>query len=204
MIDRRMMLKYSGAAALGALALTAVSSETDLDFANASLPPQPLLPDPATTLVPNPPFPKGLTREERSHLVTFDELDFDVFTHEEWNRLSESHADSIRVHWPDGHFTDGIDQHIADLKALFAWAPDTRILQHPIRVAKGNLTAVTGVMRGTFTRPMADGKGGFTAPTGKAYAINMATVGNWNRSGVMSEEFLFWDNLTFYQQIGLA
>jgi hypothetical protein len=32
----------------------------------------------------------------------------------------------------------------------------------------------------------------------------MATVGNWNRSGVMGEEFLFWDNLTFYQQIGLA
>jgi hypothetical protein len=204
MIDRRTMLKYSGAAAFGALALTAVSSEADLDFASASSLPQPLLPDPATTVVPSPPFPKGLTNEERAHLITFDELDFDVFTHEEWDRLGESHADSIRVHWPDGHFTDGIDQHIADLKALFAWAPDTRILQHPIRVAKGNLTAVTGVMRGTFTQPMADGKGGFTAPTGKAYAINMATVGNWNRSGVMSEEFLFWDNLTFYQQIGLA
>jgi hypothetical protein len=23
------------------------------------------------------------------------------------------------VHWPDGHFTDGIDKHIADLAALF-------------------------------------------------------------------------------------
>ncbi|HEY3717680.1 MAG TPA: ester cyclase [Jatrophihabitantaceae bacterium] len=212
MIDRRSMLKYSGAAALGTLALSAVASGTDLAFANDSTPPpQPaqsvsvtLLPDPATTVVPSPPFPKGLTHEERTHLVTFDELDFDVFTHAEWSRLSESHAHNIRAHWPDGHYTDGLDKHIADLVALFAWAPDTRIQEHPIRVAKDNLTAVTGVMRGTFTRPMPDGKGGTIPPTGKAYAINMATVGIWNRSGVMDEEFLFWDNLTFYQQIGLA
>jgi hypothetical protein len=212
MIDRRSMLKASGAAALGTLALSAVASGTDLAFATGSaVPPQPrrptpvaLLPDPATTVVPTPPFPKGLTHEERTHLVKFDELDFDVFTHAEWNRLGESHAKNIRAHWPDGHYTDGIDKHIADLAALFAWAPDTRIQEHPLRVAKDNLTAVTGVMRGTFTRPMADGKGGYIAPTGKAYAINMATVGIWNRAGVMDEEFLFWDNLTFYQQIGLA
>ncbi|MDX6200989.1 MAG: hypothetical protein QOJ83_489 [Frankiales bacterium] len=207
MMDRRSMLKYSGAAALGTLAISAVTSGTDLAFASegeASQPTPALLPDPATTVVPSPPFPKGLTHEERAHLRTFDELDFDVFTHAEWDRLGESHAQTIRVHWPDGHFTDGLDKHIADLEALFAWAPDTRILQHPLRVAKDNLTAVTGVMRGTFTRPMADGKGGTIAPTGKAYAINMATVGIWNRSGVMDEEFLFWDNLTFYQQIGLA
>jgi hypothetical protein len=208
MIDRRSMLKASGAAALGTLALSAVTSGTDLAFAHGSSEPPTsaaaLLPDPATTVVPSPPFPKGLTHEERTHLVKFDELDFDVFTHAEWSRLGESHAQNIRAHWPDGHYTDGLDQHIADLTALFAWAPDTRIQEHPLRVAKDNLTAVTGVMRGTFTRPMADGKGGYTAPTGKAYAINMATVGIWNRSGVMDEEFLFWDNLTFYQQIGLA
>jgi hypothetical protein len=207
MMDRRSMLKFSSAAALGTLAMSAVTSGTDLAFASDAAQSQPtstLLPDPATTVVPSPPFPKGLTHEERTHLRTFDELDFDVFTHAEWDRLGESHAPSIRVHWPDGHFTDGLDKHVADLAELFSWAPDTRILQHPLRVAKNDLTAVTGVMRGTFTRPMADGKGGFIAPTGKAYAINMVTVGIWNGSGVMDEEFLFWDNLSFYQQIGLA
>jgi hypothetical protein len=84
------------------------------------------------------------------------------------------------------------------------WAPDTRILSHPLRVAKDELTAVTGVMQGTFTRPMPDGNGGFLQPTGKKYAINMATVGLWNRRGTMDEEFLFWDNQTFYSQIGLG
>jgi len=68
------------------------------------------------------------------------------------------------VHWPDGHYTDGIDMHTQDMAALFAWAPDLRIETHPLRVAKDNLTALTGVMKGTFTQPAPDGTGGTTAP----------------------------------------
>jgi hypothetical protein len=29
-------------------------------------------------------------------------------------------------------------------------------------------------------------------PTGKAYRILMATIGHWNKEGIMFEEFLFW------------
>ncbi len=203
MIDRRALLRDSGAVALGALALGAVADGTPA-LAHDAFRTSPL-PDPATTPVPNPPFPHGLTHAEREHLKTFDTLDFDVFTHADWARLGESHAPNVRVHWPDGHYTDGIDRHIADLAALFVWAPDTRILEHPIRIAMNEFTAVTGVMRGTFTQPMPDGKGGHIAPTGKTYAINMATVGIWNRrKRYMDEEFLFWDNQSFYSQIGLA
>jgi len=196
------MLKGGAAAAFGALAITAVTSGESLAQAGTRYPG--LLPDPATTPVPNPPFPNNLTRAERKHLETFDELDFEVFTHADWARLGESHAQNIRVHWPDGHYTDGIDKHIEDLAALFVWGPDTRILSHPLRVAKNELTCVTGVMEGTFTRPMPDGNGGFIQPTGKKYAINMATVSIWNRQGTMDEEFLFWDNQAFYSQIGLG
>lgn len=200
-MERRTMIR-GGAAAFGALAITAVANGSSMADAAQAYPS--LLPDPATTPVPNPPYPHNLTRTERQHLETFDELDFDVFSHADWARLGESHAKHVRVHWPDGHYTDGIDQHIEDLKAMFVWAPDTRIHSHPLRVAKNELTAVTGVMQGTFTRPMPDGKGGSIPPTGKKYSINMATVGIWNRNGTMDEEFLFWDNQTFYQQIGVA
>lgn len=203
MTDRRTVLRNSAAVAFGAAALSAFTAGADPAHALAAHRHTPL-PDPATTPVPNAPMPEGLTRAERRHLRTFDELDYDVFTHADWDRLSLSHADDIRVHWPDGHYTDGIDAHTADLKALFVWAPDTRILEHPLRLAQNDLTAVTGVMRGTFTQPMPDGAGGFIAPTGKKYAINMATIGIWNHRGRMSEEFLFWDNQTFFQQIGLV
>jgi hypothetical protein len=200
MINRRSILK--GSTAFGALTLAAVAGGTQP--AQAATGPTALHLDPATTPSLNPPFPANLTHAERAHLKSFDELDFDVFSHADWARLGESHAQNIRVHWPDGHYTDGIDKHIADLSALFVWAPDTRIQTHPVRISKNELTAVTGVMLGTFTRPMPNGTGGFIAPTGKKYAINMSTIGIWNKRGVMDEEFLFWDNQTFYQQIGLA
>jgi hypothetical protein len=41
----------------------------------------------------------------KQHLETFDELDFDVFTNQEWDRLYESHSQEIAVHWPDGRTT---------------------------------------------------------------------------------------------------
>lgn len=206
-VDRRAALKSGAAVTFAALALGAVESGATPALAARAGNRRPgwvPLPDPADGGVTSPPYPANLTAAERAHLETFDELDFQVFSHAEWSRLGESHAPSVRVHWPDGHYTDGIEQHIADLAAMFVWAPDTRISVHPLRVAKDNLTAVTGVMQGTFTRPMPDGTGGFISPTGRAYSINMATVGIWNKKGTMDEEFLFWDNQNFYAEIGVS
>jgi len=137
------------------------------------------------------------------NLVTFDTLDFTVFSNQEWTRLHESHAQDIKVNWPDGHFTTGIDRHIADLKAMFVYAPDTRIKEHPIRFGSGNFTAVTGIMEGTFTKPMPVGNGKFIQPTGKSFKLPMATIGIW-KDGVMIEESLFWDNQTYMNQLGLG
>ena len=138
------------------------------------------------------------------NLATFDELDFVVFTKAEWARLHESHTKDILVHWPDGHTTKGIEKHIEDLAGMFVYAPDTRIEEHPLKIASGNLTAVMGVIEGTFTEPMPIGEGKTIPPTGKAYKLNMVTIGLWNEAGQMYEEYLFWDNLTFMQQLGLA
>jgi hypothetical protein len=206
-MDIRPALKTGGSLALGVLAVGAVQS--GLILAMTPGPSAPSggwvpMPDPADDGVGSPPFPANLTAGERAHLDTFDTMDFEVFSHQEWARLGESHAPYIRAHWPDGHYTDGLDKHTQDMAALFVWAPDLRIQAHPVRVAKDNLTAVTGVMKGTFTQPMPDGKGGTIAPTGKAFAIDMVTVGIWNRQGTMDEEFFFWDNQTFYAKMGLS
>ena len=139
-----------------------------------------------------------------ANLAEFDTLDFEVFTGQEWDRLHESHADDIIVHWPDGRQSVGVDQHIEDLAAFFVYAPDTRIETHPIRIGQGEWTGVVGIIEGTFTEPMPIGNGEFIQPTGQAYKLTMATVGHWNEDGVMDEEYLFWDNLMFMQQIGLA
>jgi len=138
------------------------------------------------------------------NLASFDTLDYTVFTNQEWTRLHETHAKDIKVYWPDGHMTEGLEKHIEDLKMLFVYAPDTRIRQHTIRFGSGNMTAVTGVFEGTFTKPMPLGNGKFIQPTGKAFKMPMCTIGIWKPDGTMSEEHLFWDNQTYMNQIGLG
>lgn len=135
------------------------------------------------------------------HIATFDELDFQVFSNQEWERLHESHNENIVVSWPDGHSTVGIDRHIEDLKVLFVHAPDTRIEVHPIRIGSGAWTAVVGVMRGTFTQPMKQADGTEIKPTGNAFAVPMTTIGYW-QDGRMIHEWLFWDNATYMAQLG--
>jgi hypothetical protein len=137
------------------------------------------------------------------NIKTFDELDFVVFSNQEWTRLHESHSKDVKVNWPDGHSTNGIERHIEDLKALFVYAPDTAIKVHPIKFGSGEYTSVIGVMSGTFTKPMPIGDGKFIQPTGMKFSIPMCTVGHW-KDGVMIEEWLFWDNATYMRQIGIG
>lgn len=138
------------------------------------------------------------------NLETFDTLDFDVYTHQKWDRMGESHAKDILVHYPDGSTTKGLDAHIDVLKMMFVFAPDTHIDVHPVRFGSGEWTGVIGVMEGTFSKPMPIGGGKTIAPTGKAFKLTMATLGHWTKAGVMDEEYLFWDNQSFMKQIGLA
>jgi hypothetical protein len=202
MMNRRSVLRGAAATAAGMFGITAVESGVTPASASAA-DVYKVMGNPAET-GEGLPFPTHLTRDEYEHLKTFDEADFVVFSNQEWNRFGESHAPDMRVHWPDGHYTDGLERHVEDLKWLFVWAPDLKVTSHPVRVAKGELVAVHGVFKGTFSRPMPDGKGGLIQPTGKKFAMNMITVGIFNPHGTMNEEFLFWDNLAFNQQIGLT
>lgn len=154
------------------------------------------------------PAPKveGIPPELERNLKNFDDLDFRVYTGQQWQDFHKSHTKDVVVHWPDGHVTKGLDKHIEDLKVMFTFAPDNRIKEHPVRFGTqdGEWTAVTGWLEGTFTKPMVLPDGKTIQPTGKAYRIPMATIARWNKDGVVFEEHLFWDNGAFMQQIGLG
>lgn len=154
------------------------------------------------------PSPKvaGMPPELAKNLANFDDLDFHVYTGQQWENLHKSHGKDIVVHYPDGHTTTGISDHIKELKFMWTFAPDNRITQHPVRfgTADAQWTAVMGFLDGTFTKPMVLGNGKVIQPTGKAYHLPMATLGHWTKDGVMDEEYLFWDNATLMQQIGAS
>lgn len=138
-----------------------------------------------------------------TNLATFDELDYVIFSEQDWANLHRSHAENVVVTWPDGHETYGIDRHIEDLKWLFIHAPDTRIKMHPIRIGAGRWTAVHGIMEGTFTESMQLPDGSTIAPTGQSFSLPMATIAIWE-DGQMVQEWLFWDNQTYMSQMGIG
>ncbi|QDK37549.1 ester cyclase [Bdellovibrio sp. NC01] len=145
-----------------------------------------------------------LEKKVKERLATFDDLDFNVFSNQKWDELKRSHTQNVKVHWPDGHITEGIDRHIADLKYMFTYAPDTRIKEHPIKIGQGDWTAVYGIMEGTFTKPMTTPDGKVIQPTGKSFKLPMATIAHWTKDGNFDEEYLFWDNQTYMNQLGLG
>jgi hypothetical protein len=107
---------------------------------------------------------KKTTDVVEEHLNTFDDLDFDVFSNQKWTRLHESHSKDVKVNWPDGHSTLGIEKHIEDLKAMFVYAPDTSIKVHPVKFGSGEYTSVIGV--GSSFSPRARSSPSPCAPLG--------------------------------------
>ena len=139
--------------------------------------------------------------EQKRNLANFDDLDFRVYSGQKWDEFGKSHAPDILVHYPDGSTTTGLEAHLERLKPQFAFAPDTAIREHPIKLADGNYTIVQGIMEGTFSKPMDLGNGKVLQPTGKKFKLEMVTIGRWE-NGLMKEEWLYWDNAAFMRQIG--
>jgi hypothetical protein len=163
-------------------------------------------PWPSTKVGEPTPKVEGMPPELAKRLANFDDLDFRVYTGQQWEDLHKSHAKDITVHYPDGHTTKGIPDHIKELEFMWTFAPDNRITEHPVRfgTADAEWTAVMGFLDGTFTKPMTLADGTVVRPTGKTYHLPMATLGRWNKEGMMDEEYLFWDNATLMTQIGVG
>src|SRR5678816_3946488 len=144
---------------------------------------------------------KALTERR---LAIFDTLDYEFYSNQKWDMFNHSHADNIKVYYPDGNVTTGLyPQHIDQLTPMFSFAPDTKIKNHPVRFGSGDWTCVIGEMEGTFSKPMPIGNGKTIPPTNKKFKLSMSTIGHW-QDGKMIEEYLFWDNQSFMKQIGLA
>jgi hypothetical protein len=104
--------------------------------------------------------------------------------------------------------------------AMFVTMPDLRIIEHsvsfgsdvwakstPVKrtsaqsLTPGEWTSTVGTMEGTFTKPMTM-RDKTIQPTGKKLKLTMATVAHW-KNGCIAEENLFWNNLTYLQQLGV-
>jgi hypothetical protein len=86
----------------------------------------------------------------------------------------EIHGPDVLVVDFNGNETKGIEQHVQWAMATISSAPESRVLAHPIKIAAGNWTAVTGTLPGNLT---------------------MVTIAHWE-DGRISKEYLFMQNPT--------
>jgi hypothetical protein len=109
------------------------------------------------------------TPEEKANLERFDKLDFEAWNNRNWTLFSNIHAQDVLVSDFNGNVTKGLDQHLQWAKNAVAFHPDSKIVSHPIKIAAGNWTAVTGTLPGNNT---------------------MMTLAQWG-DGKITEEHLF-------------
>lgn len=147
---------------------------------------------------------KSEKKQVQENLKRFDHLDFDAYSQRKDMKLfRDIHCRDVKVVFPDGRVTNGIDQHVTDINGLFNGTPDSRITAHPISFGSGEWTATTGVMEATFSEPMKLPDGTSIPPTGKKVKMPMATIARW-KNGCIAEEHLFWDNAEYMKQLGLT
>jgi hypothetical protein len=91
------------------------------------------------------------TPEEQANLERFDKLDFEGWNNQNWTLFEEMHSPDVFVDI-NGNTTTGIEEHLEfGMAALSAAAEDLKILDHPIKIAAGDWTAVTGTLPGNVT-----------------------------------------------------
>jgi hypothetical protein len=95
----------------------------------------------------------------------------------------------VKVVFPEGRITQGIEQHVTDIDGLFNGTTDNRITAHLIAFGSKDWTVTTGVMEATSSEPM-------KLPDGK-------TIARW-KDGCIAEEHFFRDNAEYMNQLGLA
>ena len=145
----------------------------------------------------------GAPEVEQARFRTLDEMDFNIYSNQLWDRIGESHSADIFVLNADTTITKGLPPHIGTMKFVASFIPDARVTGHPVCVASGDWTAMIGVFEGTFGKPLQIAAGQPPIPpTGKTFRIWMSTISHW-RGGLMDQEFLYWDNANLYRQMGM-
>jgi ketosteroid isomerase-like protein len=129
----------------------------------------------------------------------------DAWNAQDVDGVAKYHKPDVVVYWPGQPPTRGMDNHRAESLAFFKTFPDQHLDNRPYKTlfGFGDWTCSIAHFTGTMKGPMAGPDGKEIAPTGKSFEVDFCTVAHWD-NGQISEEYLFYDLVTFMKQIGLS
>ena len=142
---------------------------------------------------------------EKRNMELMQTLD-DAWNSQDLVTFEKRHKHDVVVTWPGKPPTHGIKAHNQEAVEFFRAFPDQHLDNRPYRVffASGDWTCSIARFTGTFSGPMAGPDGKEIAPTGKKFEVDFCTVARWDENGQIIEENLFYDLVSFMQQIGLS
>lgn len=108
------------------------------------------------------------SEQAERNLALFERLDFEAWNKRDWDLFRQLHGKDVIV-GGFGQETENIDDHVAWAQDFLRQNPENQIDAHPIRIAAGDWTAVTGLFNDGST---------------------MATIARWE-NGQVVEEYLF-------------
>ena|SRR5690348_7522942 len=130
----------------------------------------------------------------------------DAWNAKDLDTFSKRHRKDVVVRWPGKPPTRGVDAHRQEAIDFYEAFPDQHIDNRPYRVffASGDWTCSIARFTGHMTGPMKGPDDKAIKPTGKPFDVEFCTVAHWDENGQIIEENLFYDLVTFMQQIGLG
>jgi predicted ester cyclase len=141
---------------------------------------------------------------EQYNMMLFQTAD-DAWNAQDVETFENRHTEDVVVYVPAAPPQVGMDAHREFAVNSFRTFPDQRVQNRPYKAffAGGDWVCSIARFTGTMTGPMIGPDGKEIAPTGKSFDVDFCTVGHW-KNGQMTEEYLFYDVVTFMKQIGLS
>jgi hypothetical protein len=144
-----------------------------------------------------------MTTDNAKHMRQLD----NAWNARDWDAFDSFHDPECTVYWSgrEASPTHGGPDHRAEAIATRDTFPDNKVKNQPYDVlfGEGDFTCFVTRFTGTFTAPLKLANGNDFQPTGKAFDLLYSTSAKW-RAGRIIEEYLFYDNVTFLGQVGLA
>jgi hypothetical protein len=105
--------------------------------------------------------------ESEAPIDLFEKVDFEAWNGPDWPLFRHLHSDDVFVDM-FGSQTEGIDAHVDACQSYQAAVPANKVLEHSVRMAAGDWTAV-----------ISNAEGG----------VNFVTVAKW-KDGAIVEEYI--------------
>jgi predicted ester cyclase len=141
---------------------------------------------------------------EQYNMMLFQTAD-DAWNAQDVETFENRHTEDVVVYVPAAPPQVGMDAHREFAVNSFRTFPDQRVQNRPYKAffAGGDWVCSIARYTGKMTGPMIGPDGKEVPPTGKSFDVDFCTVGHW-KNGQMTEEYLFYDVVTFMKQIGLS